>query len=245
MKSLIRNCLHGSDIFITEEYDHADKTLAFYKSSSRQKGIGSLRKELNGFQWYKEQLENNIEISIENETPFYLKLKSKFIEGNTYPYIDGFSKNKVHFPSIIDHYCCIWLGSKSKNELFNLHGDFTIENIIFHDSLPIVIDWEHFCYSICPLGFDGLNLLFDQLWYESDEKRVSQSIIEELAQLILILRERGALAPCFWDSPLKKMKNFIQENLCIWNGQESKLPVLKFTNKEISIIDTILGKVLN
>ena len=60
--------------------------------------------------------------------------------------------------------------------------------------------------------------------------------------MILILRERGSLDSFFVDSPLKKVITFVKENTYLWNEQEEKLPVLQFTDYEVSLIDDVIRK---
>ena len=213
MKSIIRNCIHESEIFIAEEYDRLGNTIYIYKSSSTKKGIYSLKNEIKGFKWYHEKFKSDLEISIEKETKNYLKLKSKYIFGKKYPPENGFYKNKLYLKNILEHYCNIWGESSSKKGLYNLHGDFTIENIIFQKSIPIIIDWEHFQKSVCPIGFDALNLIFEQLWFEEDNQRTKKNIIKELNLMIKYLRERNVLDPIFFENPLEKMTQFIKNNL--------------------------------
>ena len=43
--------------------------------------------------------------------------------------------------------------------------------VIFNNyGKPIIIDWEHFRLHSAPLGFDALNILFEQLWIENEIK---------------------------------------------------------------------------
>ena len=94
---------------------------------------------------------------------------------------------------------------------------------------------------MCPIGFDALNLIFEQLWFEEDNQRTKKNIIKELNLMIKYLRERNVLDPIFFENPLEKMTQFIKNNLKFWNKQEKKLPVLKFSYEEINIIDKIIS----
>jgi hypothetical protein len=244
MKALLRNCLHHSNVYIIEECDREGNINFIYKSSSTKQGINSLKQESSGSIWYRRHNGTNFEVSIEAETKNYIRVKSLYINGTTFSPESGFSNNKAYLPSILEHYCSTWLNS-STSDLYSLHGDFSIGNIIFCKSSPTIIDWEHFRENICPIGFDGLNLLFEQLWFEGEGKRLNQTTIEELSEMINLLRERGALALYFLDSPLKMVIHFIRNNSKIWNEQDAKLPVLKFTDYEVLIVDGIINKIIN
>ena len=244
MKALVRNCLHHSNVYILEDSDEIGNNICIYKSSSTQQGINCLKNEYYGSLWYQKQNACNLEVSIDMETTNYIRIKSMFIKGVTYSSNSGFSKNKAYLPSILKHYCETWLKSCT-DDLYTMHGDFTIGNIIFYNSSPIIIDWEHFKENVCPIGFDGLNLLFEQLWFEGNGKRLDQSTIEDLADMIIMLQDRGALAYFFLNSPLKMLIYFIKNNLSIWNGQAAKLPVLQFSDYEVLQIDSVINKIIN
>jgi len=226
-----------------EECDSVGNINFIYKSSSTKKGINSLRQEKNGSIWYRNHSSTNLKVTIDAETKNYIRLKSKFINGINLLPESGFSYNKIHLPSILEHYCSTWLNS-SKSNLYNIHGDFSVGNIILWNSSPTIIDWEHFREEICPIGFDGLNLLFEQLWFEGEGKRLNRFTISELSNMINLLRERGALSHKFTKSPLKMVTEYIRNNSNIWNEQINKLPVLKFTENEVKKIDNIINKVI-
>ena len=238
MKVLIRNCLHKSDIYIIEECNLNGLTTAFYKSSTTEDGIKCLRNELQGFNWYNQQNKNIIQVSVICDIDTYCKIKYGYIRGVTYSYIDGIIKNKSHIESILNHYSQIWPDSPNKNGLYTIHGDFSMDNVIFsNDSGPVVIDWEHFSQYIAPIGFDALNLLFEQLWFEDEVSRVSDKTIEYLGSMILFLKSRNCIDHCYLNCALQKTISFIMDNSYIWHVQKNKLPILKFNDKEISLID--------
>jgi hypothetical protein len=245
MKALLRNAQHGSDINLIKEFSQLGLPIYIYKSSSTIKGIRSIKNELNGSHWYTSLFKSELDISIVAETSLYCKLRSKYLYGETYPYTSGFSKNKAYLAIIMNHYCDLWPNSSSQKGLYNMHGDFSIENVIFCDSSPTVIDWEHFHEFIAPIGFDALNLLFEQFWFEGEEGRRNHNIIKQLAEMLLILKKRNALALYFCKQPLRKTIAFIEGNSDIWNDQVDKLPVIKFTDEEIMLIDQTIEEVLS
>jgi hypothetical protein len=243
MKALVRNCQHGSDIYISMQYDSKGIPNYIYKSSSTQDGVQSLSNEICGSNWYLSLHESSLEISIAEETKFYCKLKSTYLNGRTHHYHDGFSKNKKYIYLIISHYCRVWQASTPNDGLYNIHGDLSIDNVIFYDSLPVIIDWEHFNEAIAPIGFDALNLIFEQLWF--DKNKYKSVILNQLSEMLLLLKSKNCLSPLFCQNPLRKTIDFISTNSNIWKNQADKLPIKNFTDQEVIKIDSILTKVLN
>jgi len=243
MKALLRNCQHGSDVYITMDYDSIGSPKHVYKSSSTFNGVQSLNNEIRGAKWYSSLNKSLLDISVAEETEFYCKLKSTYINGITPLYYDGFSKNKKYIYLIISHYCKVWQASTPINELYNIHGDLSIDNVIFNDSLPVIIDWEHFNEAIAPIGFDSLNLIFEQLWF--DDKKLNPDTLLELSEMLKLLKSKNCLSPIFWENPLKKTIDFISTHHNIWENQADKLPIKQFSDQEVIEIDSILTKILN
>ena len=246
MKSILRNCLHSNDIFLIEENDKRGKSKTIIKSSSSIIGINSIKNELNGIEWYNNRGIEKLSITICTETPHYLRTKCLFISGVIYPYYQGFSKNEKHIKSIIAHYCNIWPKAKCKNGLFPIHGDFSMCNVIFgDDNRPIIIDWEHFRKNAAPLGFDALNLIFEQAWIEYEITNSIKNIIEKITLLIKYLNEQNAIDNRLLKFPLINTISFIKGNKEIWGMQINKLPILNFDNNLINIIDKNIFELLN
>lgn len=242
MKALLRNCQHSSDVFITMQYDSIGAPKNVYKSSSTNTGIKSLINEFRGAKWYKSLNNNILDISVVNKTDYYYKLKSSYIDGTHRFYYDGFSKNKKYIYLMIYHYCKVWKKSISDNELFTIHGDFSIDNVIFDGSVPVIIDWEHFKENIAPIGFDSLNLIFEQLWF--DKKKFNSDILFEVTKMLLLLKSENCLSQFFWKNPLSKTIDLISNHSSIWNSQASKLPVMQYTSIEVVKIDKILTQMI-
>tara|TARA_B110000008_G_C16878813_1_gene527970 strand:+ start:387 stop:1148 length:762 start_codon:yes stop_codon:yes gene_type:complete len=243
MKALLRNCQHGGDVFITVQFNSSGIPKNIYKSSSTLNGIQSLSNEVEGFKWYSSlNKKSMLATSVATSTEFYCKLRSNYIEGTKLFYYDGLSKNLKYIYLVISHYCKVWGFSAPNKELHNIHGDFSIDNVIFCDSLPIIIDWEHFNQSVAPIGFDALNLIFEQLWF--DKKKLHSDTLFETVKMILLLKSKKCLSPLFLENPLNKTINFILNNPSIWKGQAMKLPITKFSAKEIKKIDKIITKMI-
>ena len=63
-----------------------------------------------------------------------------------------------------------------------LHGDLSLDNVIFSEKGPIFIDWEHFQENAAPLGFDSLYLLFESLWFESRNNNLERHSLSHLVK---------------------------------------------------------------
>jgi len=246
MKALVRNYLHGSQVYVVKEFDDTGVPISIKKSSSSKNGIHCLRNEIKGFSWYSSVNANNqTDVLSVYDGKEYFKLSSKFIKGKRCSYLDGFSCNKEFLFIVVKNYCSLWINSTSINNLFNVHGDFSIENIIFCDSKPVIIDWEHFHEAIAPIGLDAMNLLFEQLWFDGPIKRAHFNVISDLVEIIIYLKKRGGLDSYFLDRPLSKTIFFIKDNQHIWGAQLNKLPILKFTSDEVLKIDDMIMGLLD
>lgn len=242
MKALTRNCLHGSEIYFLEEDDPGSNTQAIYKSSSSQEGVKNLKQELEGFRWYKQRNNHPISVAIARETPHYLSVKYGLVEGIKVPFRHGYFRNKKWVHSILEHYCSIW-GALPKREdgLYPLHGDLSLDNVVFTNAGPVILDWEHFSMNTVPLGFDGLYILFESLWFESKNGKVHSNSLDHLAGTIQLLRSKNSLGERFFVDPLRGTIQFIKSNLRLWGTQltkfPNKLPILQFKEDIVTNID--------
>ena len=81
MKSLIRNCVHGSEIYLLEETNHSGDVKSIWKTSSSPEGMKNLQREVEGISWYNSKNIKNLEVKVEHKTSHYISLKYKFIKG--------------------------------------------------------------------------------------------------------------------------------------------------------------------
>tara|TARA_Y100000588_G_scaffold96472_1_gene104511 strand:- start:10777 stop:11529 length:753 start_codon:yes stop_codon:yes gene_type:complete len=242
MKSLIRNCTHGSEIFLLEEIDSSGNVRAIFKASSSPDGVENLRQELRGFKWYNSRHNRKIEVVVEHETGHYIRIKYEYLKGFKSDFRNGYWRNKNWIVKAIDHYCDIW-GSRTKGsgELFPLHGDLSLDNYIFMDNGPIILDWEHFSERAAPLGFDGLYLIFEALWFEIKNKTPQKKTLSHLKDMIALMHDRDCLDHKYILNPLSQIIQFIQTNSSLWGTQlkncVNKLPILLFEKQAIDKID--------
>ena len=149
----------------------------------------------------------------------------------------GFSKNEKVINFAIENYCKIWPKSSEQKKLFPIHGDFSMSNIIFNKNNFTVIDWEHFKHNSAPLGFDALNLIFEQTLIEYQINKTINNIAEKIKLLIELLVKNKSIDELFFHKPLNKIIDFVRNNRHIWGGQCEKLPILKFNKELVELVD--------
>jgi hypothetical protein len=242
MKSLIRNCAHGSEIYLLEKVGDSGDVESIWKSSSSPEGIQNLHQDLAGFNWYNSKNEENIKVAIDSETSHYISVKYEYIRGTKADFADGYRLNKKWISMAVEHYCDIWGGlANSESELYPLHGDLSLDNFIFRDDSPVILDWEHFSGSAAPLGFDGLYLLFEAIWFEVNNKIPKKETLSHLAYMIALMRDKNCLDNRYLVNPLSQIIQFIQSHLFLWGTQlesnRNKLPILLFKEKVVENVD--------
>ena len=94
MKALVRNCSHGSEIYMLEELGPEGLPVSIVKSSSFKNGMVDLRREMAGFIWYTKQTGRPITINVAKENAHYLAIRYSFIKGEKIPYRNGYFKNR-------------------------------------------------------------------------------------------------------------------------------------------------------
>ena len=113
-----------------------------------------------------------------------------------------------------------------------------MDNIIFNNEKSLVIDWEHFTDSEkIPLGFDALNLIYEQLFFVKQTKRLNKKIVNHAKSMLQYLAETKCLDEIYWRHPLSAMHELIINNKFIWKKQLNKLPIMMFEKDEVDRID--------
>ncbi|MDB9950622.1 hypothetical protein OAD60_00105 [Candidatus Thioglobus sp.] len=234
---LIRNCPHENGIYTLLGGDKKQ----IIKSTYSTDGITRLIKEHNGYKWYFErigfqEIKNSLLI---NNTESYCRSHIPFFCGDIGDPYKSISTNKKQLLKAIDAYIFIW--PERNNKKHCIHGDFSIGNIIFskiNGNTPILIDWEHFNKGVAPWGFDLVNLLYEAVYF-SFSKRNSLSKRDILAYVALkkyILKHMGL------DNMICNvyaLKEFISENVFLWDGLFEKLPVVNLSDIQCDYINKI------
>jgi len=240
MLKLIENCSHGNEVVTFYFEKHQEKYII--KSSSCQTGIEQIKQEINGWNWYQSKRYPNSKTNFCNiikSTENYLQIKIQYIEGCKKKYSKGIQKNALLINSIIKHYCNIWQGYKENR--FPLHGDLSIGNVITNKDGNHIIDWEHFSLDGAPFGFDAYNLLFEQLWYSmKGRKRLKRGELDVLLNNIRLIRSSSTESHFFYDQPLFSIQRFLKTNTIYWKNQIHRLPVLRFKEELVRVVDKII-----
>jgi hypothetical protein len=163
-----------------------------------------------------------------------------YIEGRSPDYTKGLAPNESPVMRAVEHYCRVW--ERSGAGLSELHGDYSLGNIIFNEAGLHVTDWEHFSRSSAPWGFDALYLVLEVLWFGM-QRRVSPSAGEAriLSGSIKLLQQRGELEPDMRKTPVTFLKRFINEHSGLWGPQCYKFPILHFSDSQTRAIDEAMG----
>lgn len=244
MISLLRNCVHGSDIALYRFCD-ADG-VCYIKTSYTQNGILDLRRENAGWRWYVQTFlpEHSFPINVV-ETGQFFRLQTPQFPGKKYRYADGLSPlNKTAISTFVAWYVANWPGTR---ETAPMHGDLSLDNILFDDQ-PYILDWEHFTQLGPFWGFDACYLLFETMWFHSQQHALDPHFPFIAAQLKRLSESARLPAPIL-DAPLACTVSTIRDNMQLWGDQlqqfESKLPILLLTDGEIAAIDEALSSVLS
>lgn len=235
MKELILNSSHKNGIVIL--YDYNNKI--FIKSSSCH-GYQNILNEMSGFTWYRKNNKSNIL----NETDYriqksnynkYIRLFVKEYIGSKYSPYDPIEKNIKIIKKLISHYFTIWKKSE-KQDLYPIHGDFSIGNCIIIRDEVIIFDWEHFNKNAAPFGFDVVNLYYENIFFTlSKQKKVSAIQIEHFKEIKNNLKKKLNKINDF-EVDLLFLINFLNNNKSYWQKSFNKLPVINFVKKQIDLV---------
>ena len=110
----------------------------------------------------------------------------------------------------------------------------------------LFVDWEQFDTNMkMPTGLDIIMTLLENIYYEIVRfKKINIDVLKHFVNSIHTLNQAKLLSPLLIHSPAKNTLNFINSNTDIWNGQHSKLPVLKLSKNIIEEIDNAISKMI-
>ena len=154
---LIRSTSHGNNVSIY----YYQSTDTFTKISLDTIGKKYIFAEKKGIAWYTNQKNNETNSYIESSWNFpeYSRLDLKHIKGRILNYNSKIISNEKYLKRAINHYIKVW----PKNALVPVHGDLTLDNIIFNKEQVIFFDWEHFNSKGEKWGFDIAYLLLSAI----------------------------------------------------------------------------------
>lgn len=245
MIELLNNCLHGSEI---ATYLVNDGVLGkcIVKASTTPSGIKNLYNELSGWHWYQKIRYPQKKMDVCNiiqKKDSYLKISIEFIEGFKDDCNKGLEENAGVITKVIDHYCKVW--PYYSNNTSPIHGDLSIDNIIYNPDGIHIIDWEHFSKTGGFWGFDAIYIIFETLWFSLRGKRLpTENEMNIIRKNMQILNTDTKLDSKLLKHPLRSIIDFIVENEKIWGTQLLKYPdkfsVLKFSDEQILYIEPLL-----
>ena len=240
IRILVRNCAHGSSTYLIEVLDQAGSLRSIRKSSTAAGGRADLRREVTGVRWYNERCGSRLVLTVERDESNYVAIRYDALIGTKASYRLGYFRNRTAIAAIIAHYCDIW-GTGGDGARVALHGDLSLDNVIFVGREPVILDWEHFDVEAAPLGFDALYLMFECLWFEQRRIGLRRQSMAHIATMIDVLRSQGCIDATLIDSPLRSIVEFIRSHSHLWAPQlvefPDKLPILLLESAEIMSID--------
>lgn len=244
--TLTRNCLHGGNIYF---YEVAGGKFNYLKTSTHITSIQDLSNEHSGWSWYA----NRVGVDPGELTSYHLVTKNyarlwiqKF-NGKKVSYAGGLKKKAAPLKLVSDHYLDVW--GRPSTELHPLHGDLSLDNIIVTNDSIRFIDWEHFKNKACPWGFDLFYLFFETYWFNSKMAFFNRkNSLKSISDVFMYLAKCHKIPQKYLLNPLSCVISFIKQNLSLWGPQLTaypmKLPILRFSDLEINIIDDFINSQL-
>ena len=240
---LLRNCAHGSKIYTLRVEEPVQEY--YIKSSSVVEGLKNINQEYNGWCWYYKN-NNSLEKNPANFLVLkknYAKLKISAFKGEKISIRNGIRKNYNYLLKVVNHYQEIW-NSNSNNKV-SMHGDLSLDNILFKNDRAFFIDWEHFNIDCTFWGFDIFYLLYETLWFNwRNIKKFRNDEILFISKLIKVLYSNLHLN--HKNYTLSFLLKFIRENSQLWADQllnnSNKLPVLNFEYSDVIYVDKLMTK---
>ena len=131
---------------------HFPQKKIFRKISNNKEGIKKIISEKKGIEWYCKRLKKNSKTRI---SYFYLSKKSSFIDLKE---VNGFQvkswksleHNFSYLIKVFNHYKKFYPRSYRNK----IHGDLTLDNVIFYKNEVNIIDWEFFGAKEKLKGYD-------------------------------------------------------------------------------------------
>jgi hypothetical protein len=236
---LVRNSPHNNGIYTFIDIE-AEIVI---KSSINVEGIGRLKREFYGYQWYLKLAGKQTQKAIyidPNPSERYCRIYGQYFLGKVGNSNRSLSVNYPLIEQAIKHYIEIWPTNKSI--LAPLHGDFSVGNLIFNEDMVTIIDWEHFAMNVAPWGFDLVNMFYESVYFSMAKcctlKPADKNAFFELRSTISELLKE---VPEF-DCNLTELIAFMRRNELFWGSIIRKMPVLKFTREQQKFIEFLEKK---
>jgi len=164
--------------------------------------------EINGIKHYKKKLKDN-SINIIN---FYLNKNFSFVDqkifvGNKNIFYKSLGFNFDIINRSINHYLNFW----PKNSPTQVHGDLTIDNIIYTSKKIRFIDWELYGTSKEVWGYDLVYLVISSIFFHYyEKKKISNKDLKMFKTLWSKLRSSGINSKLL-DNPISYFKKTLKK----------------------------------
>ena len=156
-KFIFRNNINNN-ISTSIEFE-GNKKIYIVKSTFDKDSFFELEKEYNGYLWYSEF--RPIFLKLKKIDNFdYMQLKIEYLDGKKANYKNGLSKNYNRILLVINHYNKITKRNYALSSQYPLHGDLSLDNVIFNKNQVFLIDWQYFTNTETCSGFDILTPSF-------------------------------------------------------------------------------------
>lgn len=246
-KYIFRNFVNNSNS-ISYNFE-CKKIMSITKSTFVEKKFIELINEYNGYIWYSKFKPINVKLT-KNHRFNNMKLEIKYINGLKYKFNLGLSLSYKIIKDAIDYYNTISNNEYLSSNKYPLHGDFSLDNLLFERNEIYIIDWQYFQINNSPKGFDILNLIFEQFYYDYYSLKKlflkNKKLFYYLISILKYVLDNLMVDNIFSNRPLFKIRDYIKTNKTkIWNDQISKLPIIKYKNEDVSFIDNYLKNHIN
>jgi hypothetical protein len=232
--SLFRANANSTGIYLSIVFDSDNKPILIKKSASHEHSITRLKYELKGVDWYCKATNFKL-IADLVDLPSYCSVNFSFVNGHKADFRQGYWANREYIKIALDEYCKIW--KKNTSGSMVIHGDYSIDNMIFCERTVVIIDWEHFSEVDIPIGFDALNLIYEQLYMLLRLRKLSKNVVGHANSMLKNLFDCGCLDNVYAEAPLTTLRQYVLANMDIWGSQSSKLPILNITPSKARELD--------
>ena len=219
----------------TTIYFNRDEQL-YVKASYDKNSIRSLKNEHDGFMWYfsKKPLLEKLLVSKLKKRIYnnFAKIEIPLLPGNSVNAYDSICINEKYVLLAIDEYLSV-----SKKNDFRFHGDFSVGNILYNKNDCYIIDWENSVIDQKFWGVDILNIFFESIFFSFDKNILSKKNIQSATnvykRILKIFKEKEMKL-----LTIHELVKLYKSNSLVWGNTFNKLPVLKFNQEQLKVIDS-------
>ena len=215
MGELLKLTSHGNSISVLRLKRHG----IFRKFANSKESVSLLQREYDGIKWYS----TNQTLASKLPSKLSLQLNGHLLDipeinGNQVSYEASLSYTKPFVLKAIEHYTLVW----PREEKAPVHGDLTMDNILFNDKEVNFFDWEHFSFKGEIWGFDIVYLALSAILLNNLKKNVIENKEIHIIEIWKKLQKVGVNSS-FLAQPLKTIIEIYTTNR-EWNNIITKSP---------------------